>query len=276
MDGGATPVKAHALSPTRWVFFWRHDAESAVLAQVRLREARSAREPLDGAGIRVMAEHWLGQVPAPLQPGSPAVWNRIDRRARPPVPFTLKLALAALAVLAAACLWLALGLAPQAQRQHTDMQRERAHFAELSDKSLASNLGATLGHGDYGEVQDVLARHASLGLFDAAVVVNARGQVVAHAGPAPAPAMGEPLPPPWRASENAALRKLPLRMGEQQIGELMLQPPQGGVQAPASTPSPWLQLQIGGWSGAVLAALGGALLAWQMRQRQAAGQGPAR
>ncbi len=72
---------------------------------------------------------------------------------------------------------------------------ETQRLQALSEATLTQSLVATLERGDYGELQFDLDRFEKLRYFDAAVVANARGQVVAKTESARGVRVGETIKP---------------------------------------------------------------------------------
>ena len=77
---------------------------------------------------------------------------------------------------------------------HTDrVLVEFERVQSLADATLLQRLGDSLAAGDYGEVQAEVDKFEALDYFGAAVVVNARGLVVAKSGMARDVRMGDPV-----------------------------------------------------------------------------------
>jgi uncharacterized protein YidB (DUF937 family) len=230
-SGGDSPV-AHMLSPRRWVYCWKVDEHIALMAQVHFVVARTVTSPFDTAVVRLICEHWLAPELQAIGSWRAAAvpWDRAERRARAPAPRALWWALASLLACALIGAWLALIGAPAAAERYALQQGEILRLTELADSTLVRNLSAALAGGDYGELQEALTQHAGLGHFAAAVVGNARSQVVAQAGVSPGLRIGAAVPEDLIARS----RVMPLTAGGQRLGQLLLVAGQSSAPAPGS------------------------------------------
>ena len=80
---------------------------------------------------------------------------------------------------------------------------EARRLQALSEATLAQGIAAALERGDYGELQSELDRFEALRYFEAAVVANARGRVVAKSDTARDVRIGEVLKPESVAGSRA-------------------------------------------------------------------------
>ncbi len=242
-DLGGEPgeLVAHGLSPRQWVYFWRLNAKAGVLAVVQHRYGRGAAAVGDTATIRLLCEHWLAPELHAMGIGraAQATWNRVDRRQRASAPSELWAALAALGVAAAGGAWLAAGgAAPtlpvgvsMSASANAEQDSELGRLNRLSDETLKRSLAFSLAERDYGEAQEALTDHLSMGHFASAVVLNERMQVVAHAGLATPPAIGELL----SAQLPGDARPLKLSWAGAPIGDLVIVPRKGTGMSSADT-----------------------------------------
>jgi len=265
LDGEPAVMVTHSLSPRHWIYFWRIDSRTAVLAAVRHRYGRGAVAAGDTATIRLLCEHWLTPEMQAMGIGraAPQRWNRMDRRARAAAPSELWGALLALCLATACGLWLA-AAGPAAPLPVASLQpvEELQRLARLSDRTLERSLGRSLAERDLVEVQKVLDEHLAMGHFSSAMVANERRQVVAHAGLTKAP---EPtLPPSLTASAPLppGMQTAGLRWGDAAVGQLLtvpvrvLQAAAPQPAAPAASATPLVPQQAPRWAGALLALVG--------------------
>jgi hypothetical protein len=264
LAGAPEEVITHLLSPRRFAYFWRLDDRHAVLAQVHFRSSRSGADEYDNAGVRVLCEHWLA---ADLQRlgvawavASPTPWNRVERRARLALPWQRRLVAGALGSIAALALWQWLGTAPALEAQTAAQQRRIGELVGLANGALQASAERSLAGQDFERVQDALTDHRRLGHFESAAVTNARQQVVAHAGFAPAPPIGQALPP----SVRDAARVVPLRAGGTALGELIIVE-HAAVAAAATDAHPASAVRLGAALTLLLVAAGGVAL-WHTRR----------
>ena len=242
-DGHETVTRR--LSPHQWGFGWHVDERRAVVvAEAQYREAREAPSDIDMALVRTLCDACINPArPGPEANGAAAPRTAAGRRSSPlamlaAVPTAVQEAplaaveasapvapprdrlpggwrrwLAGLCVLAL----LALGLGVAQWRRSQTLASESQRLRTLSEATLVQTVGAALEHGDYGELQSDLDRFEGLRYFDAAVVANARGQVVSTSGAARGVRIGEVLTP----EAVAGSRVVALRDGAgQQIGRL--------------------------------------------------------
>lgn len=254
-------VITHMLSPRRWVYFWRASEQLGLLVQIHFLTGRSTSHAFDTAGVRVLCEHWLvdelrsqGAAPAPG-------WDQVERRARAPLPQSMRVALACLAGCLLLALWLATFGAASLAGSHSAQQLDVARLAQLSNQSLQMHLIQAMAGGDYGLAQEVLSLHKSVDHFAAAAVLNSRGLVVAHAGFLPPLPVGQPLPAQVRDRAQA----MPLNSGSNAIGEVLLIAAPNGVTEGVSNPATLSRV-----AGVVLAALSllGGWLIWRQHARR--------
>lgn len=182
------PLKAPLVlrnSPRRWVVAWAESAQRAVLLAVHAGEGQDLQADRHGELLRVLASAALrvaeDRQAAAGEANAPA-WPLVDRRARgrPSLLTWVGLGGAVLALLLAA--WLALVSLPDAERQAQAQQQAVKQGRELAERTLSRSLSNAVLTGDYGEVQAMLSFYASLGYFESAAVLNARGKVVAMVG----------------------------------------------------------------------------------------------
>ena len=257
------PLQTQMLSPRRWVYLWRVDAQTGLLAQVHFLNSRSSSHEFDTSGVQLLCAHWLsGERQArrqALEPAAALPWNRVERRGRR-ADGSARWALLSgglVALLVAA--WLVLGAASTAADAQAAHARETARLTGVADGMVVRSLSHALSGGDYGEVQEILSMKAASGYFADAAVTNARGLVVAVAGAPVGMRIGTAVP----ADALAASRVLPLSSGNNRIGDLMVaRPPTLGASASdLATP-----LRIAGFV-LILALAGVAALLWRRVRR---------
>jgi hypothetical protein len=264
LDSDSGELVAQGLSPRQWTYFWRLNPKAALLAVVHHRFGRGAVAAGDTATIRLLCEHWLAPELQAMGIGRAAqtTWNRVDRRARAAAPRELWGALGAIGLATACGLWLAVGSAtpampakPTAGAASSEIQR----LTKLSDETLARSLALAMAERDYGEAQEALADHLTMGHFAAAVVLNERKQVVAHVGLTSPPTVGQPLPAPLPGS-----RQFNLRWAGASIGELVTvagSPPEAAAAVDSSRPAAPTTRIVGGLL--VLAGLISGVALWR-------------
>jgi hypothetical protein len=289
---GATPsdnTLAQKLSPRLWGYAWRVDAQHAIVAEVQHREKRDNVTETDIALVRLVCSSVIraGQ-PAPqahTQPGAlgglgvigglppmggvgahTLVWPAVERRAYVASPRATWTALALSCLGALVAAWLALSAVPKT-RQAADAQQEQfERVRKATDGTLVGGLSQALATADYGEVQTALTAYANLGYFDSAVVANAKGKVVAMAGPVPLQRIGDPV----NGAYVGTARALTLAPGPEGIGKVLLAEPKAAsfqaVPTRALSIAAWIAFAIA--SG--LAALAGlsAFRHWRLRPRK--------
>ena len=215
------------LSPHQWGFGWHVDERRAVVvAEAQYREARDTPSDIDVALVRTLCDACIHPAhPGPKANGAAARRARADddgarhpaapatvgqepprsavEASAPAVPQRLpgdwRRWLAGLCVVAL----LALGLGVAQWRRTQTLASESLRLQTQSDATLAQSVGAALERGDYGELQSDLDRFEGLRYFDAALVANARGQVVAKSSTARGVRIGETLTPESLAGSHA-------------------------------------------------------------------------
>lgn len=258
-EGAVDSLVTHSLSPRQWAYFWRLDASTGLLAVVHHRFGRGAVSAGDASVIRVLCEHWLASELQPRGVGPAALvpWNHMERRARNGSPRGLKGALATVLVTLAVGFWLALGAPGIAMGESAQAAyaREAERLGKLSDQTLVRSVSHALAGQDYGEVQEALAEHLAFGHFAAAAVLNPREQVVAHAGFARPPTIGQSLP----ANLEGGVRRLTLNSAGQALGMLVTVQRAAPEFTAASLPS-MAGVRAAGALLVVASLVGGALL----------------
>ncbi len=260
-EGDPQRVHARMLSPRRWVYVWLLDERIALVAQVHHVEGRSAASDFDVAAVRLVCDRWLATEIEASGVGrrTSEGWNQVERRARGSLAPRLTVALVCLALCALVGLWLTTAGASLVDRRLAAQQAELQRLGEVNDSVLVSSLANTLMGGDYGELQESLSQHALIGHFGAAVVSNARGQVVAQSGVTPRLPVGTAVP---QALQTSA-RMLSVAAGGQELGRLYLVAGGGGPASPG----------VAGWSVrsagvlVLLMALAGAAALWSHARR---------
>ena len=204
------------LAAQRWAFGWRVDEHRVVVAEARYRAAREAPGDADVALVRRLCD---GRVRSVSRTGAPnddmatlpdtpddqlaPPGARGEAQERPPAvesappatparrPGRKGWLLPGLSALA-----LAAGGLGYVQWQHSaTLASEARRLQALSEATLAQGIAAALEHGDYGELQAELDRFEKLRYFDAAVVTNASGRVVAKSDTARDVRIGQVLKP---------------------------------------------------------------------------------
>jgi hypothetical protein len=162
----------------------------------------------------------LAAVPVSVGDGTLVAWPAVERRARPRLlwPRAIAMMLAVSAALLAA--WLMVSPLPAAREALGAQQAQLDRLSTAADGALMHGLAVALATGDYGEVQTELSQFHALKYFGAAAVVNERGRVVALDGPMAGVRIGEPLALPLAG----APRTLPLALGTQSYGQVVLNP----------------------------------------------------
>jgi hypothetical protein len=264
-------TQVQKLSPRLWGFAWRVDMQHAIVAEVQYRERRDSVSETDTALVRLVcsavirAGHPAGAVPT--AGSTPAlVWPAVERRAfvaSPRATWT-GLALSLLAALMAA--WLALSAVPKTRQAAQAQQEQFERVRKATDATLVGGLSQALATGDYGEVQTALSAYASFGYFESAVVANAKGKVVAIAGPVPRQRIGDPVNGAYAGSTRA----LGLAAGAEGNGQVLV----AEAKAASSEAVPTKALAVG--AGLILAMVLGlatlagvaALRSWRSRPRK--------
>lgn len=219
---GPEQTQTRQLDPLCWAFAWPVEAQHVAVVEARYRIARSAYGDADVALVRqvcaagvqaalastegvapgdatrlasssveraqtdgrrngaALHARALGVLPTAIAARSPglSIWPRIS-------PYAV-FAVLALGLLLAGILYALLQSA-------TSLRTESALLQAKADATMKQMVGKTLDEGDYGEVQTELASFAALKYFESALVTNARGRVIAAAGPIQGIRMGDPL-----------------------------------------------------------------------------------
>ena len=214
---GGDQTVMHQLAPQRWALGWRVDEHRVIVAEVRYRAAHEATSDADLALVRRLCEGRVRSVcgiDAPnaevaTLPGaardqasfSDAAWFMEERspgakRAASATPAAARSGRQRWLLPGLCALALAAGGAVYVQWQHSaTLVSEARRMQALSEATLAQSIATTLEHGDYGELQSELDRFEKLRYFDAAVVTNASGRVVAKSDTARDVRIGQVLKP---------------------------------------------------------------------------------
>ena len=136
----------------------------------------------------------------------------------PPQQILPVLALLSMLGCTAALAWIFWAVSPGLLESGTATRAEVARMQVLTDKLVTSELAVGLAGGDYGEVQETLNRHESVGFLTSGVVVNGVGKSVAAVGAVPGLSVGDPLPAPL---QNAG-RSINIVLGPQTLGRLVI------------------------------------------------------
>lgn len=136
----------------------------------------------------------------------------------PPQLILLVLALLSMLGCTAALAWIFWGVSPGLLESGNGTRAEVVRLQTLTDKLVASELAVGLAGGDYGEVQETLNRHESVGYLASGVVVNGVGKSVAAVGAVPGLSVGDPLP----AQMQNAGRSITIVLGPQTLGRLVI------------------------------------------------------
>jgi hypothetical protein len=265
IDAELDDARIQRLSPRRWALVWRSGDDDAIVAEAQYREKRDAIDDVDIALVRLVCSisagpdagaadgtSTAGEAARPAQNGWPAIDRR--RRTQPSRLAWLTVALPALAALL--CAWLLLFVLPQVEVTAAGQQAQIEQLNKTTEATMTTALATVMAGGDYGLAQDELSQFARLGYFQSAVVLNAKGQMVALAGPVGAIRIGDVAPSSY--ADQARSRKL--SVGSQNYGQLLFVVP---TTAAASS--------MGGAKvAALLAALAcvaaALLLAWMLRR----------
>ncbi len=169
------------------------------------------------------------------------------RRGSDAPPHLILLVLALLSMLGCTAIlaWIFWGVSPGFIESGNGSRVEIARLQALTDKLVASELAVGLAGGDYGEVQETLNRHESVGFLASGVVVNSVGKSVAAVGPVPGLSVGDPLPPQM---QNAG-RSINIVLGPQALGRLVI------LSAPAAVADGTAKAVAGLRAAALLAAV---------------------
>jgi hypothetical protein len=279
------------LSPRLWGFAWRVDAKHAIVAEVQYRERRDSVSETDIALVRLVCSAVIraGQpAPAPhaghaahaayaahpahgpLGPmggvGAHAlVWPAVERRAYVASPRATWTALALSTLAALITAWLAFSAVPKTRLAAQAQQEQFERVRKATDATLVGSLSQAMATGDYGEVQATLSSFASLGYFDNALVANAKGKVVALAGPVPRQRIGDPINGAYAGSARA----LGLAAGPEGPGQVLLVEPKAASFQAVPTQPLSMAAQLGFATALGLAALAAwsAFRHWRQRPR---------
>jgi hypothetical protein len=238
-QAAADATLVQKLSPRQWAYGWRLDDDNALICEVHYRDRRDSVTDIDSAMVRLVCS-------ASLRPA----WTRA---------IAMMLALGA-ALLAAWLLWAPLPIAREALAAQ---QAQIDRLGKPTDGTLVHGLSVAMATGDYGEVQTELSQFQTLGYFGAAAVVNERGRVVALDGPLAGVRIGEPLALPLAG----APRTLPLALGSQSYGQVVLTPvvPAPRVASDAAAEAQSALADMRGLAGLLVLAcsVAAGLLAWR-------------
>jgi hypothetical protein len=260
------------LSPRHWVFGWRVDGVNAVLAEARYRDARGSVTAVDASTVRLVCDIAMrARQPAPrssAQAPASVRWPATGGVRPKRVALALQLGLPLSLASALLAVWLAVVQAPEIQRQASAQRAETERLHGVLDQTMARALASALATGDYGEVQTALSSFETLGYFKAAAVVNAQQRVVSASGSAEGLRIGDALP----ATLTANARSLPLTLGSQPYGQLVVLRPTDGAAA-AGDPAMGQTIRWLALGTALASAIVAGLLArrWWRTQRNLAG-----
>ena len=239
---GARQTVTRQLAPQRWAFGWRVDEHRVIVAEARYRAAHEAPSDADVALVRRLCDvrvRSVGQTDAlndevvtlpeaandqvlhPAAEGRQAEERRPAGGGATPASSTSRSGrrwmLPGLCLLALAAGGVGYVQWHRSEALASEAQRLRA----LSEATLVQGIAAALDRGDYGELQSELDRFERLRYFDAAVVANARGQVVSKSDTARGVRIGEVLKP----ESVAGSRSIDLPDGSAQgLGRLYIWP----------------------------------------------------
>jgi hypothetical protein len=273
------------LSPRLWGFAWRVDAKHAIVAEVQYREKRDSVSETDIALVRLVCSaviragqpapaahntHNVHTVPGSLGPmggvGAHAlVWPAVERRAYVASPRATWTALAFSTLAALITAWLAFSAVPKTRLAAQAQQEQFERVRKATDGTLVGGLSQAMATGDYGEVQTALTSFANLGYFESAVVANAKGKVVALAGPVPLQRIGDPVNGAYAGSARA----MGLAAGPEGPGQALLVEPKAASFQAVPTQPLYIAALLGfgvALSMAALAALS-AFRHWRLRPR---------
>ncbi len=239
---GSGETVTRQLTPQRWAFGWEVDERRVVVAEAWYRDAREAPTDAETALVRRLCDARVRLIDHGVEIGNkaaalPAIPD--EPKAEPDASPRLSAEAGSAAERAAeprgwkrsalpsALLLLCLaagGLGYGQWRRSEALAAEAQRLQALSQATLAQGLATMLERGDYGEVQAELDRFHDLRYFEAALVLNARGQVVAKSATASSMRIGEPL----KAESLVGSRPIDLRTGAgQDLGRLHLWPHRG-------------------------------------------------
>jgi hypothetical protein len=212
------------LSPRQWAYGWRLDDENALICEVHYRDRRDSVSDIDSAMVRLVCSASLrgslAAVPVSVEDEASAAWPAVERRASPQLPWTRAVAMMLATGAALLSAWLMVSPLPTARDALGVQQAQLDRLTKAADGALMHGLAVAMATGDYGEVQTELSQFHALDYFGAAAVVNERGRVVALDGPMAGVRIGDPLAVPLAG----APRTLPLALGTQSYGQVVLTP----------------------------------------------------
>ena len=155
--------------------------------------------------------------------------SRSAALARPPLVLAGLTLLSMLGCVAAA-VWIYLKAPPAIAAAEGAARAEIARVQGVADQLASSEIAVGLAGGDYGEVQETLARHEAAGYVTRAVVINAAGKSVAAVGGVEGLRVGDPV----SAELLGAARKIGIAIGAQNLGQLLILATPTPLAVPAS------------------------------------------
>ncbi len=209
------------LSPRRWAFAWRLDAEQAVFGEAHFVERQDELGPTETTLLRLVCDSGIRSISVPDKDDDDKLRPQPERSARARATGVDHVLLGCAALAAVLSGWLLLATLPQ-WRHSLEGQAERiGRLEQRADATVSNRLAVALATGDYGEVQTELASLQSLGYFGEALVSNARHRVVASAGSV----VGQPIGSEIDPQRVQGQRRLPLLIGSQVQGDAWLAEP---------------------------------------------------
>lgn len=244
---GPEHTQSRELDPFCWAFAWGVEERHVAVVEAQYRSARSAHSDADavlmrqvcGVGVRTALASAGGATPdadpclaspsaVPARRDGQPAGAKVRSRTSSPLPVVSTgrqrgtsswLGLSQSVALAVLALGLATaGLVVALLQSATALQTASAQVQAKADATVKELVGKALAEGDYGEVQAELATFESLKYFDSALVTNARGRVIAAAGPVQGVRMGDPL----AADVAASARVIELSNSATRIGQLLV------------------------------------------------------
>ena len=155
--------------------------------------------------------------------------SRSAAQARPPLVLAGLTLLSMLGCVAAAA-WIYLNVPPAITAAEGAARAEIARVQGVTDQLASSEIAVGIAGGDYGEVQETLARHEAAGYVTRAVVVNAAGKSVAAVGGVEGLRVGDPVSGELRG----AARTIAIAIGAQNLGQLLILVTPAPLAVPAS------------------------------------------
>ena len=137
--------------------------------------------------------------------------------ARPPLVLAGLTLLSMLGCVAAAA-WIYLNVPPAIAGADGAARAAIARVQGVADKLASAEIAVGLAGGDYGEVQETLARHEAAGYVTRAVVINAADKSVAAVGGVEGLRVGDPVSGELRG----AARTIAISIGSQTLGQLLI------------------------------------------------------